>query len=622
MIRLIMLVIFLSQSAIASRYDLNLFLDNLQRDYLMTNRLECSENQNPHIELQSCLESLCGVPNTQKSIFITSDKIAEMKNTDIEKQFSKDKSLIEKQFKDHLDFTQQILFTMASRFYDMKFSSSELSEMVFNHILPNLDIIYDQDQNELSISHDQIESLSKLEQEFIHSYINNLKEQSMHDWELAFKLGMPIQKENLLIDLIKMKNELDKNIDNDEIKNQEKIILQGQLKKIIIDVKTPDLANPKHDYQMGILAAEILSKTRQKLNLEPAKIDLCKNLDCDLFYKEKISSSLALKSLYLKISFDFYMSGYAETLVNNCKGLYYFDQIENEAANKDPKYFSGRVKQTLKYLKEKYSQKSTKEFEQYIKKGLQVEEKNKNAYGQSYIEEFKKIGAEEVKEKEEFLKNLKNVSDFKLVESFLSQFQYGLPIISNQMQLCKNFQLSSHMIVANDFYDPMKSFLKVSNHSCSQGDYGADLLPHELGHVFSDLVSKQLISKETKKIYIQQRNCINSQSLIPQYKGQYRKWQPEDHFRSEEDMADYFSAQVANLNRKDKEEVIIRSCAFMKVENNSYSNISLENSNYDNHSSSALRILREAKYKGITFPSSCQQIIDKNKHLFEFKNCQ
>jgi hypothetical protein len=93
-----------------------------------------------------------------------------------------------------------------------------------------------------------------------------------------------------------------------------------------------------------------------------------------------------------------------------------------------------------------------------------------------------------------------------------------------------------------------------------------------------------------------------------------------DHFRTEEDMADFFAAQVHNF-KKDK-EAGVSMCALLPVNNGAYSEIGIENRSYDNHSSAFIRIIREAYFKGIELGENCQKVMEENKHLWDFKDCQ
>jgi hypothetical protein len=163
--------------------------------------------------------------------------------------------------------------------------------------------------------------------------------------------------------------------------------------------------------------------------------------------------------------------------------------------------------------------------------------------------------------------------------------------------------------------------MKLSHHTCSHPETGQDVFAHELGHVFSELVSKHTSSKHTKNKYENKRNCISRQYLLPDYKGHFAKKHYLDHFRSEEDMADYFSAMVALDTQEEGKELPLTFCTLLPIKDGDYGKISIENVDYDSHSAGFIRVLREAHYKGKKLPTSCREIANQNTHLWKFSDC-
>lgn len=143
--------------------------------------------------------------------------------------------------------------------------------------------------------------------------------------------------------------------------------------------------------------------------------------------------------------------------------------------------------------------------------------------------------------------------------------------------------------------------LEVSDLSCGHPGVGEQIFAHELGHVLSYAIKENKLSATSREAYLRQRACVAGVG-----QGVF----PNDGLYSEEDMADV----VAHTVYADRPELM--SCALVGSENPQ-----LENSNGDPHSTTFVRILREAAHKGVLVGPACRQIVAQQAGQMRLSPC-
>lgn len=164
--------------------------------------------------------------------------------------------------------------------------------------------------------------------------------------------------------------------------------------------------------------------------------------------------------------------------------------------------------------------------------------------------------------------------------------------------------------------DSSKDNIFVSLFTCSHGPQGKGVVTHEMGHALSHVFKNGKLSVESKAEFLRVRECVTKSHVS--FKETSWGVHLEDSQYSEEDTAD-----VVSYNAIDPDSPIF-TCALLDTnkEGTSFKDLSLINKHpMDSHSSPLLRVLREAIYKKRRLPSSCKQIIEKNKDKFRFDPC-
>ena len=160
--------------------------------------------------------------------------------------------------------------------------------------------------------------------------------------------------------------------------------------------------------------------------------------------------------------------------------------------------------------------------------------------------------------------------------------------------------------------------INYSSLSCTHPIYGADILAHELGHFLSYEFQKGSLSHESRNHFRGLRMCVDSQYKSPAYSNSPRDARG-DLLYTEEDTADIFLYQMGS-NRS-----ALTSCALLKpnIETREYEELYLiDFAHKDNHSSTLLRVIREAIYKKKLLPPSCREVVAEYEEDFNFESCR
>jgi len=606
------LVLLISMSfTYANMMDPNVLVNALEENHLLNTADQCAE---PEAEdhVYKCVESLCGAPNPENSAFLTGDKLANLYDQSIEDQFSSDLETFKDSAKASADYSKALLLEMKKREGKLEFSSVENTSMINNEIIPHLDVVMLEDGN-INLGYDQMDQLSPDQQDFMKNYLSHLKKNAKDDFYLSYQLGLPVSIENLKTELSELIKEVTEYPEQSQDLNglvQGLAWVQGKAFKY-----NP---TPKYVYNLASYLTNLRSQILPLMNKKPHK-DFCSNLKCEEFVKKVVLPKKAEQLKSYEEMVDKIDEDKVDEVAKKCLGTYYYDKIEK-------KYIStwdfnqNSQKRVLDYVKEKYSKETFEYLSNYMSFDMTVKTDEKDFFGQSGVMGIKRTAQQEAGFKKSGMEKLKTSSDFDLISSFGSQFYYDRPVMSSLQMQCGS-DMSEILPIINDHYQPIFDLVKLSHFTCEHPNIGQDIYAHELGHVFSELLSRGSSSDESKNDFQAKRKCVNSLYLLPDYKGAFSKKHPEDHFRSEEDMADFFAANVSNFNEKDSDKRTISMCALLPVVGDRYDNVSTENRDYDNHSAGFIRIVREAYFKGVELGESCQKVIDKNRHLWQFQDC-
>lgn len=603
-----------SITCFAQEMDPNILIKGLQENHLNTEPKECHELDKDKALVHKCVESICGKANPERSIFLTGEKLQSLISNDIEAEFEKDLPQIKSSIKTSIRYTKELIDELKKREKKLDFSDKESGQLILKSLLPHLDITLEDSSGKISIDHDEYSKFSKKEKLFFDKFKNEIKSNINNDWELAYELGLPISASTIIKETSLLIEKLG-NIENKE--NSTEQTLQG-LNWVKASASQKDVP-PKllHTYASYLFGMK--SSVQEKLDMKP-KTNLCEVLDCKKFYKTHVSPEVSKNIIALEKSLKKMESTGIDALANKCKSPYYFDKVEKEFI---PKFLfeNDAKKRVVAYVEKNFSKETSEQFKGYINYALQIKFEEKNVFNQNYVDLMKQVSEQEETLKNKKIGKLPEQSNYKLVSSLNKQIFYGVGLVTQLQLQCKS-DMTNSMVMIDDHYNPVFNSMKISHHTCNQkGTTGKDIFAHELGHVFSALVANETSSKESKDDFLNTRTCVSSQYLIPTHNGMRVKQHSSDHFRSEEDMADHFSAMVANLDFEKTKESSIAMCALLPVSGSSYGDIPTENLPYDNHTVTFLRVLREAHYKGLELSDSCQEIADKNKHLWKFKNC-
>lgn len=320
--------------------------------------------------------------------------------------------------------------------------------------------------------------------------------------------------------------------------------------------------------------------------------------------------------------------GDKESRTNQCKAAIasesFGDYESGQVAKEIPEILDNITKNALKG----FSEESKQAYRNFINNDLDFDSgaedmdirKNKLSnllYG--IEQDYKRMKSEKGK-KDDISSN----SFDELILKYYTSIKSGNQIDSQKYLYRCNYKFADKPIVWDYFQTPSfinndRAKIAISMFSDLHLAHGKAITAHEMGHALSYFAGKSgKFSKLSQNKFKEIRQCI---SETHQYDTNKARWTHHstlsEHQYVEEDMAD--SIAFAAYNDKQLHE-----CAFLDKEHfdNGYFGLSLKNRYAsDPHSSSFLRVLREAVNKNIEMPRSCQKLIDRAKNEFRFKKC-
>lgn len=228
------------------------------------------------------------------------------------------------------------------------------------------------------------------------------------------------------------------------------------------------------------------------------------------------------------------------------------------------------------------------------------------------------------------LKNLKEMAEGygqkklqnESVDEYLfNNYKYFIKLNKNDLSPFKMSNVCSDPS-AHTVWDYVRSSVEhpsmnLSHFTCLNHDhnnYAENIIYHELGHLFNAFVNGDALSSSSKKISQTQKKCISSQyKSLPLDNEGY-------NVKTSEDYADFFAAVVASGDADQNGRGI---CNALKTDSSQrhFTEIHLDITS-GTHSNSVFRLLHWEHVRGNALPASCQQVFDKYKGAFEFKDCR
>lgn len=185
---------------------------------------------------------------------------------------------------------------------------------------------------------------------------------------------------------------------------------------------------------------------------------------------------------------------------------------------------------------------------------------------------------------------------------------------------------------ADDYFMPVDEedqangeipYVHSSAFSCTHYTQGKQIIVHEFGHALSHFFSTKKISEESYKYYMNARNCVSSNHLIPRESSGGGFSHEGDHLYSEEDMADYFAYKIFP---NEKRNLLFCSLIAPNDEGTEWSidDIAVvhEPDYPDTHSTGLTRAIMEAIYKGVVPSQSCKDLMNHYKDEIRFNKCE
>lgn len=250
---------------------------------------------------------------------------------------------------------------------------------------------------------------------------------------------------------------------------------------------------------------------------------------------------------------------------------------------------------------------SKKSFEEYLKKNLALE------FG--------------VRSPLELLKESQLMDSIKIEKSLLKQVTDENPTLNpfEHVAACES-QLDVQMFDAFLYLkkaDKMigihadiakknkKDTLFVSQKTCRHSEVGKGVVAHELAHALSYAFADKRLSEGSYKEYMEDRECATRQSNKSSEEV-YEERHAGDRSRTEEDTADLISFKTY------QDSSVYGGC-FLLNNKAPYDklNTKVPQYNFDTHSTSFVRLIREAIHKKIPAPTECHKVIEEYRANYQ-----
>jgi hypothetical protein len=626
----IYLIFIIPISSHAERYDPNNLVNNVVENNLdYTEKKTCDEEEaRLQTMAKSCVSTICGPTKNIKTGYLSGEMFDNTNFVAAEMDFIKKKPDIMKAYElNRLEQMSKLeeLISRIEKGDDLKFSNAEASQLLFKAILPNLNVTYDVDKETMSVTYDEIESKSKEKQKVIGHVIDWVKKNAKKDIEVRYNLNLPITRKEYIEymerELPKLKELIDSS-DNisthfvDQIEYLAKNFLQNKENK----------ASPNVFLRNNIVFLMNMKgnlKYDTGLGEEKDPMQFCKRTNCreviNTQFKNDMLPNLKGSLSYLKDSKES-----SSKIVDRCKSLFYQHEYNYQIRNQnDPREIMNNF--TIAYgdfsymVSTFYSRETAQIFDFKARmmtslklSGLPVQSGVVMKDGLDFLQDGTQRFLDPKREKLDPTK----LSDSTLISTTLGANDL-IGVVNNSC-----FGVDSGIKIADDSYNPFTKNLNISAFSCDHPKIGKHVIAHELGHVFSNLVKEQGASDPSMKSYLDRRKCVNSRILIPNYDKLKLKAIPEDHYHSEEDMADYLGNKTYKNLRELGSSENFGLCSLLHIQNGELGNLKFDYEGGNMHSPIFFRLLNSLTDKGLDLPSDCSSVLEKINHIYKPVSCK
>jgi hypothetical protein len=625
----IYLILIIPISSQAERFDPNQLVSNVVDNNLnYTDKKACNEEESKlQAMARSCITQVCGPTKNIKSAFLNGEMFEKTNFQSAELDFSKKKESLVKAYENNRIEKIALLEELISRIEkddDLEFSNEEASKLLFSAIKPNLNIIYNADTGDMNITYDEIESRGKDKKKVVGLVIDWIKENAKENIELRHEFDLPISKEEYVEymedELPKMKTLIDSanNVSVyfiDQIEYLTKNFFQNKN-----SVNSPDILFRNNILFLKNLKSSFKMDTGLGDKKEPMKF--CRFWNCRSSINKQFKNEIlpGMKRNLANLKEPKRTSG---EIIDDCKSLFYQHEYNYQVRNRNNPQevmsnFGKAYQDFSRFINLNYSQETAQIFNFKAQmltnlkiSGLPVA----NGVVMRDGLDFLQSNSEWYKNKKTDKKVIKSLSDFMLISNGINSYDF-MTTVSNSC-----FGVTNGIVIGDDYYNSFTNDLNISAFSCEHPKAGRHVIAHELGHVFRDLVAKESASKKSSSKYIDNRKCVGSRNLLPNYKNLKVKYLPEDHYHSDEDMADY----LENKTYKDLKTLgnpdHFRICNIFPIQNELLGNIKLDFTGLDPHSPPFFRLLNTLTDKGINLPNDCLDVLAKVNHLYKPVDC-
>ncbi len=307
-----------------------------------------------------------------------------------------------------------------------------------------------------------------------------------------------------------------------------------------------------------------------------------------------------------------------------CKNLFYQHEYNYQISKKYSPFkimndFNEAFNSFLSHVANNYSVDTAKAFEFHAKMmtnlkltGKRVNENVRMKDDLDFLQE----GVEIYGKKDYQIQDNTKMTNSHLL--YKSLFPYDL--IDTVQNSC--FGVTNGIDTGGDYFNRFTRNLNISAFSCNHPKVGKHVVNHELGHVFGELIDKEVSSEKSKETYLKNRECVSSRSLIPNYQKIKRKYFVNDHFYTEEDMADFISSKMNSNEKELGKSDHFKACSYMPIVNNELGTINLDFQEYDNHSPSFFRLINTLVDRNIKIPAECKDVLEKKSHIYNPIKCE
>ncbi len=579
----------------------------------------CSEDYKKSQALAiSCVEKICGPANKIKPAFLKPEYFDQFDLERAEKKYEEFKPKIKQTLINEIEFMSKVKEEFLKRLqaHKVKLNNKEASLFLLRSLSSSLVITRDVDTDKIEISLKPKDDRTEQKKKVIHGFIERLEKALPDSNELKLSLGIGLtrkEKEKLL---------LDKMYEIDEAMLTMSIPLVEEQTKLLNMLKT----NIAQINYLPLTVMDFISKRLdefkmslggiQGLSFKEQVFDLC-NEEC-LKYLNSKEFQDELYATFKEQTKD--LNDFPIDLVTKaCKTPFYLNEYNNEISKKHtPESIMGEVKYVAstfsKFVEDNLSRETAKEFNTYIQNFLSIDGAGKQIYGppsQTSLDNFTSLF-----EGVPFEGEVSGFDDFSLL-GIMAQPRFRINFAD---KFCVGVE--NGFSIGDDFYHRQFSKLNISSHSCDNPYEGRQLIAHELGHVLSHLAKGKNISKKSSQKFLSLRECVSTRHLIPFFKENEQAKFNSDHFKSEEDFADYLASKAFTNYNKFGNPILWMHCSYLNTENSEYSNLKLKPSKMDNHSIPLFRLINSVVDKGGDIPKECDDILAEKAHLYAPIKCE